>query len=70
IIRNQRDMQIALESITEYYNIMKEAKLITNQDFETMNMAIVALRILKAALKRKKSVGAHYREDKQEGDNK
>jgi succinate dehydrogenase/fumarate reductase flavoprotein subunit len=36
---------------------------------ETFSMALMAREVLTAALARKKSVGAHYRDDDEEGTN-
>jgi L-aspartate oxidase len=63
IIRTKQKMEEAAGLIGDYYQQLKEMKLSSRLHVETLNMAAVGLEILKAALKRQKSVGAHYRCD-------
>ncbi len=61
IVRNLK--RIKKEAIPKMEHILKELKKIsgTNQKIaETLNMAITSLLILKAAYKRKKSLGCHF----------
>lgn len=61
IVRNLK--RIKKEAIPKIEHILKELKKIsgTNQEIaETLNMAITSLLILKAAYKRKKSLGCHF----------
>lgn len=66
IIRNKAKMEDAQSIISGYYDQLKGMRLSTRQHVETLNMATVGLEILKAALKRKNSVGAHFRSDEVE----
>lgn len=63
IIRNKEKMEEASRIIGDYYDQLKGIKLSSRLHVETLNMATVGLEILKAAIKRKKSVGAHFRCD-------
>jgi len=63
IIRNRIDMTSALEEINSYYKTLELAELDSIDEVETLNMSTVAIAILKAAITRKKSVGAHFRSD-------
>ena len=63
ILRNEKDMLSAIEEIGEYEKRLKSINLINRLEYETLNMASVGLEILKAAEKRKESIGAHYRTD-------
>jgi len=71
IIRNGEDLSQAKERISAIHDSLDEIKLDTKKGMETYNQSQVALEILNASIKRKKSVGAHYRsDDKSVGDNK
>jgi len=63
IIRNRIDMTSALDEISRYYDTLAAAELDSIDEIETLNMSTVAIAILKAAITRKKSVGAHFRSD-------
>lgn len=63
IIRDKEGLTEAIDLIQDYYDKLNASALYTVREFETYNMASVGLEILRAALKRKKSVGAHYRSD-------
>ncbi len=63
IIRNKTGLTGALESIKPVLAELKGCSLIPPKQTEVRNMAIVAVEILTAALKRDKNAGAHYRED-------
>ncbi len=62
-IRHEKEMQLALDSIKKIYNTLEVVVLDTKEKAEVYNMSIVAMEILKSAIKRKVSIGAHYRED-------
>jgi L-aspartate oxidase len=64
IIRHEKWLRKALIDMAK---IKDEAKMIplNNESLEITNMATTGLLILKAALKRRKSIGCHYREDAQ-----
>lgn len=66
IIRAREKMEEAAGLIGDYYGQLKEMKLSSRLHVETLNMATVGMEILKAALERKKSVGAHFRCDEPE----
>ncbi len=63
IVRNTREISEAVEEIGDYYGMLKDTALTTSKEFETLNMATTAMEILGAAVARKESVGAHYREN-------
>jgi L-aspartate oxidase len=63
IIRNKRGLVEAQEEIGAYKNTLFNCRLKTVAEAETLNMAEIALMVIDAALKREKSIGAHYRED-------
>ena len=63
IIRNRKGLKTGLERIREIVSRLDESDLSTIPEMELYNMAIVSKNIIKAAKRRKKSVGAHYRED-------
>jgi len=63
IERNEKDMNMALCQINEYIALLENGSLETAKEMETINIAIIASLILKAAIRRKESVGSHYRID-------
>lgn len=63
IIRNAAGMTEALERVDEMAAQLDDCPLPTAKAAETCNMAQVAHAVLTAALARKKSVGAHFRDD-------
>lgn len=63
IIRNKRGMEEAIGEIGRYRENLSQCKLTSISEAETFNMAQVSLMVLEAALKRKESIGAHYREN-------
>ncbi|MHB1485362.1 MAG: FAD-binding protein, partial [Saccharofermentanales bacterium] len=63
IIRNETDLIEARTRIGEIYEQLDGIVLETKKGIETYNQASIALDIIDASLKRKKSVGAHYRSD-------
>jgi L-aspartate oxidase len=62
IQRNEKDMTMALNQIIEYIEQLENSNL-EIEAIETLNMAYIAILILKAAIRRKESVGSHYRID-------
>ena len=63
IIREQNGLSEAVSLLEDFIASLNNAALSTVREFETMNMASAGLEILGAAMRRKKSVGAHYRSD-------
>lgn len=63
IIRNQKGLSTGLERISEVLSRIKSVNLSSPQMMELYNMALVSKCIITAAIARKDSVGAHYRED-------
>ncbi len=63
IVRNTLEMQEALQEVSEYFAALSDSVLTGYKQYETLNMATVAMEILQASLARKESVGAHYREN-------
>lgn len=63
IIRNGKDLSEANARISEFFEHLDSIELQTKKGIETYNQSLVALEILGASIRRKKSVGAHYRSD-------
>ncbi|MPN14071.1 hypothetical protein SDC9_161397 [bioreactor metagenome] len=63
IVRNISELTEAAEEIGQYEKMLSGMSLNTIFEIETLNMATVALEILKGATSRNKSAGAHYRSD-------
>ena len=63
IIRKEKELIEAIQEIESYYNNLKDTTMISIKELEVLNMSTIALSILKAALDRKESIGAHYRVD-------
>ena len=63
VLRNEKGMTRALARISEISEELKKSYYPGREYIETLNIAALAVDILKAALLRKESVGAHYRED-------
>ena len=63
IIRNETELKEAIIDIGSYYNNLNNSNLYLQREIETLNMATVSLAVLKAALDRKESIGAHFRSD-------
>ena len=63
IIRNKTGLTETIAEIGEYYENLNNVELNEAREIETLNMATVSLHILNAALKREKSIGAHFRSD-------
>ena len=63
IIRNENSMKEGIEALEEiYYNLEKNVKF-QKEYIETLNMALVSLLILQAAILNKENQGAHFRDD-------
>ena len=61
--RNGEGLQIALSQVTEIFQTLEETFEDSRQYIELYNTTQVALEIIKGALLRVESVGAHYREE-------
>lgn len=68
IIRNASGMTEALARVDEMAGQLENCPLTTPKAVETFNMAQVAHAVLTAALLRKHSIGAHYRDDEEGGE--
>ncbi len=66
IIRDEAGLIAAESALMEIEHALLTANLHTKGAVEALNMAQVALSIVKAARARKKSIGAHYRSDNEE----
>ena len=56
-------MLTAVSQINEYIELLENSSLETTKEMETINIATISSLILKAAIRRKESVGSHYRID-------
>jgi L-aspartate oxidase len=63
VIRTKEGMEKALSRISAIKEELQNNFLQGREYFETLNIASIAVAILQAALARKESVGAHYREN-------
>ncbi|NLH02111.1 MAG: L-aspartate oxidase [Clostridiales bacterium] len=63
VLRNEKGMTKAISRISEITGELEETFFSGRNYIETLNIATLSLEILRAALARKESVGAHYRED-------
>ncbi len=63
VIRRQKDLATGLSEIRDIKTKLKNSSLVTKEAIETFNMVLVCEKILSAAKRRRKSIGAHYRED-------
>jgi L-aspartate oxidase len=63
IIRNKTDLEDAMTRISGILEELEAKVLRTKKEIQTYNQASIALEIIKASLKRTKSVGAHFRSD-------
>jgi L-aspartate oxidase len=59
-VRTEKGLAEGAGKIYRIYNGLQNKKLVKKQDFELYNMAENAYKILKDALARKESIGAHY----------
>ena len=63
VVRNRANMEKALNKLEKMKDKLINLKISSKERAELYNMCFVAMEILKSAIKRKKSIGAHYRED-------
>ncbi len=63
ILRNGPSMMYGLHLVEQMLDVLDDAKLTGLRDMELYNMATIANEVLKGAIARKRSVGAHYRID-------
>ena len=63
VLRNEKNMKKALSRISEISDELTNSYCPGRDYIETLNIAALAVEILRAALSRRESVGAHYRED-------
>ncbi|MHB1313958.1 MAG: L-aspartate oxidase [Christensenellales bacterium] len=70
IIRNEKDLRSACVRIEEMFEEQNGIDLKTARSIETYNQSIIALAVLEAAIRRKISVGAHYRSDENDAGGK
>ncbi len=63
VVRTEKGLTSGLLEIRAIMAGIDKSRLLTKEDVETYNMAIVAEKILLSAKRRRKSIGAHYRED-------
>ncbi|MBT7123214.1 MAG: L-aspartate oxidase [Clostridia bacterium] len=63
ILRNGPSMMYGLHQVEQMLAVLDNAKLNSLRDMELYNMATIANEVLKGAIARKRSVGAHYRID-------
>lgn len=61
IVRTEEGLEIAKKIIERHYNNLKKINVMSRYYFETLNMATCALIVVNAAIKRKESIGCHYR---------
>ena len=61
IVRTEEGLDIAKKIIERHYKNLKKINVLSRYYFETLNMATVALIVINAAIKRKESIGCHYR---------
>ncbi|MBN2880358.1 MAG: L-aspartate oxidase [Clostridia bacterium] len=63
ILRSDKYLRLGFEKAHKITQMLEEAELSTVEAMELYNMCLVSEEIFKAAIARKKSMGAHYRED-------
>ncbi|MHB1366519.1 MAG: L-aspartate oxidase [Eubacteriales bacterium] len=63
IIRNDKDLKTALGRVDEIFEELDTIELNNKKEIETYNRSQIASLIILASIKRKKSVGAHFRND-------
>jgi L-aspartate oxidase len=66
ILRNGDELNFGLSRVKEILRKLRHARLNTTREMELYNMASVAEKILKSAVKRRVSIGSHYRTDGEE----
>ena len=68
IVRSGDNLRFGIDSMGHIIDTIENVRLLSIRQMELFNMAAISMTILKAALKRKHSVGAHYRID-EKGEN-
>jgi len=68
ILRNNADLTFGLARAQEIMNEIECKRLKTIKDMELYNMTSVGIEVLKSALNRKESIGAHFRTDEKNDD--
>ncbi|MBE6949065.1 MAG: L-aspartate oxidase [Ruminococcaceae bacterium] len=63
VVRNEKGMTYALEKVTQLKKTLENVFDDSREYIEMLNLASIAIEILQAALARKNSVGAHFREN-------
>jgi L-aspartate oxidase len=63
ILRDEEKLLFGLSRVNELLSELNNARLRTLREIELYNMAIVSRAILESAIRRRESVGAHYRTD-------
>lgn len=63
IVRNEDGLQKGMDRIESIIKELSDVSLTTCEQMEIYNMAIIAREVIKAALLRKVSIGAHFRDD-------
>lgn len=63
IVRKSDGLNLAQKIISKHLDNLKKIKVFSRYYYETLNMATVALLIIDAAIKRKESLGCHFRLD-------
>ena len=63
IVRSGEQLRTGLGRVGEIGKMLEKARLNTIRDMELYNMVTVATEILRSAIKRRISVGSHYRTD-------
>ena len=63
VIRNESGLKTTLTRVTEILSMLEGYYSASKAYIEALNIACIASAILTAAIERKESVGAHYRED-------
>ncbi|MGE5493793.1 MAG: L-aspartate oxidase [Burkholderiales bacterium] len=68
ILRNSADLTFGLARAREIMDEIEHKRLRTIKEMELYNMTSVGIEVLKSALNRKESVGAHFRTDEKNDD--
>ncbi len=63
ILRNEKELLEAKARIEEIYTQLDTVELVTKRGIETYNQTLIALAVIEACIRRKTSIGAHYRND-------